>query len=235
MIAIGLPVSRVICIVGMHRSGTSCLAGSLEEAGLYLGDVITSAPHNAKGNRENKQIMNLHEAVLLHSGGSWDKLPERLTWSDEHRAQRDEIVRSYADAPIWGFKDPRTLILLDFWREVLVDIEFVGTFRHPWLVTESLQRRNGGSADQWFELWATYGERLLALNEIQAFPIVRFDLGEAAYLRSLSIVVQRLGLAPPAQPGFFDPTLRHHGEVSRELPERVGRIYDALTRVALTP
>src|SRR5687767_1907436 len=122
----------------MHRSGTSCLAGSLEEAGLYLGDVITSAPANAKGNRENKRIMNLHDAVLHHSGGSWDKLPQRLSWSEQHREERDQIVRGYAAAPRWGFKDPRTLVLLDFWREVLGELEFVGTFRHPWLVAESL-------------------------------------------------------------------------------------------------
>ncbi|HBM84618.1 MAG TPA: sulfotransferase family protein, partial [Halieaceae bacterium] len=29
---------RVIAILGMHRSGTSCLTGSLQEAGLELGE-----------------------------------------------------------------------------------------------------------------------------------------------------------------------------------------------------
>jgi len=34
-----MQISPPILILGMHRSGTSCLAGCLEEAGLYLGDV----------------------------------------------------------------------------------------------------------------------------------------------------------------------------------------------------
>lgn len=48
------PYASTVLILGMHRSGTSCLAGSLQEAGLYLGEVNTAAPHNAKGNRESR-------------------------------------------------------------------------------------------------------------------------------------------------------------------------------------
>ena len=48
--------TQPIVILGMHRSGTSCLAGCLEELGLHLGTVITSAPHNKKGNRENPEL-----------------------------------------------------------------------------------------------------------------------------------------------------------------------------------
>ena len=35
---------RVVCILGMHRSGTSCLTGSLQQAGLFLGDCHTWNP-----------------------------------------------------------------------------------------------------------------------------------------------------------------------------------------------
>ena len=38
-------------------------------------------------------------------------------------------MESYRGVETWGFKDPRSLLLLDFWREVLDDIAFVGTFR----------------------------------------------------------------------------------------------------------
>ena len=190
-------MSRVICVVGMHRSGTSCLAGSLEEAGLYLGNVITTAPFNAKGNRENQRIMDLHEAVLAHNSGAWDRPPERISWTDAHREERDGIVRYYDAAAVWGFKDPRSLLLLDFWREALTNIDFVGTFRHPRLVAESLCRRNGGSLDQWLDLWSDYSERLLALYELGPFPIVRFDVSEDAYRNSLAVVARALCLPAP--------------------------------------
>ena len=229
-------MSRVVCILGMHRSGTSCLAGSLEEAGLHLGEVITAAPHNAKGNRENRRIMDLQEAVLVHGGGSWDRPPGHLTWSDAHRAERDAIIRSYADVSAWGFKDPRTLLLLDFWREALPGLAFVGTLRHPHLVADSLLRRNGGSMEQWLDLWVTYSERILALHEAAPFPVVRFDLGEEAYRRSLMAIAEHLGLPAPTRMEFFDPMLRHHGTPPPEaLPEHVRRLYDSLCRIALEP
>ena len=41
--------ARLIAVLGMHRSGTSYLAGSLQEAGLILGDCHTWNKHNEKG------------------------------------------------------------------------------------------------------------------------------------------------------------------------------------------
>ena len=78
--------STIVCILGMHRSGTSCLAGSLEEAGLYLGDVITNTPHNLKGTRENRRIFTLHDGILGRCGGTWQHPPERIDWTDSDRA-----------------------------------------------------------------------------------------------------------------------------------------------------
>ena len=215
-------MSRVVCVVGMHRSGTSCLAGTLEEAGLHLGNVITEAPHNVKGNRENKRIMDLQEAILVHSGGSWEAVPARLSWTDAHRAERDAIIASYSGRE-FGFKDPRTLVTLPFWREVLPELDFVGTFRHPRLVAESLLRRNGGEASKWLDLWAAYNERLLALHAEAPFPIVRFDVEEGRYRQSLEAVTARLGLPAPAALRFFEPTLRHH----HRTPELDGDVTDA--------
>ncbi len=35
--------------LGMHRCGTSCLAGCLERCGLHLGDVRRTGRHHARG------------------------------------------------------------------------------------------------------------------------------------------------------------------------------------------
>lgn len=220
----------------MHRSGTSCLAGSLEEAGLILGDVNTAARHNRKGNRENPRIWQLHDAVLRHSGGSWAQPPAQVTWTGAHRAERDAIIQSYGDAPVWGFKDPRTLLMADFWREAIADLTFVGTFRHPGFVAESLHRREGREVSHWLAVWAHYNIRMLALHEAEPFLVLRFDLGEDAYRRSLAIVLDRLGFGIPERMTFFDPDLRHHvASPPAELPEDVRRVYEALCRIALDP
>jgi hypothetical protein len=229
-------VSQIVCIIGMHRSGTSCLTGSLEEAGLYLGDVITTTPHNLKGTRENRRVFRLHDSVLLYSGGTWKQPPEDMTWSDSHRSERDSIIQSYFGVPAWGFKDPRTVLLLGLWQERLANLQFVGTLRHPRHVVESLCRREGGSMDHWFDLWVNYNERMLALYDSAPFPIVSFDLGEEAYRRSLMVVAGGLGLKTPACTTFFDPALRHYRMSSPcLLPERVSRVYNSLCKIALDP
>jgi hypothetical protein len=90
--------------------------------------------------------------------------------------------------------------------------------------------------DYWLDLWANYDTRLLALHEAAAFPIVRFDLSEAAYRRSLAIVIDSLEFRAPARMEFFDPHLRHHvASPLHRLPERVCRLYQALCGIALDP
>ena len=236
---------KVICILGMHRSGTSCLAGSLEAMGLNLGEVITWARYNRKGNRENPRIMELHEAVLEANNGSWDRPPESVHWNAAHKARRDEILADYANAESWGFKDPRTLFTLDGWLEVIDRIEYVGTFRHPGKVAESLLSRNKGERSHWLNLWYLYNARLLALHDSEPFPIIDFDLDEEVYGKKVEIMVQSLGITPRRdQIGgqvsrgedevFFDPKLRTSGTpADMDLPKPVAALYQELCARAL--
>ena len=127
------PMKRdnAVLILGMHRSGTSCLAGSLEQAGLYLGDVMTSSPHNQKGNRENKAAMTLHEEVLRSNGGAWNAPPETVEWTPAHFQSLDQLVDTYPRRGLWGIKDPRMLFVLDTWQTRLQQPRYVGSLRHP--------------------------------------------------------------------------------------------------------
>ena len=128
----GARPERVICVLGMHRSGTSCLAGSLEQQGLFLGEVNTAAPWNKRGNRESFTIMDLQGDVLAASGGSWDNPPAVVEWQPEHLERARNVLAEHAGHSVWGFKDPRTLLTLEGWREALPECGYVGTFRRAW-------------------------------------------------------------------------------------------------------
>ena len=52
-----------IFVLGMLRSGTSCLTGILEEAGLFLGDVKRKSRFNAKGNRPHPAFHQEHLGI----------------------------------------------------------------------------------------------------------------------------------------------------------------------------
>ncbi len=234
---------EVLAILGMHRSGTSSLAGSLEQAGLFLGDrdVAGQGKWNAKGNRESKVLMRLHEDVLKASGGAWDRPPERVTWSPEQRHIRDRFIASRAMQRSWGFKDPRTLLVIDGWLEAIPDLRMVATIRHPSTVAQSLQRRSGpqragsGTLDGWLQLWLAYNERLLRLHEAHGFPIIDFDLPAEPYQQRLAAITTELGLHPGSEgPEFFESSLRTSDRHDGELPEAVEEVYRRLVEIAAT-
>ena len=222
-----------VVVLGMHRSGTSSLAGCLQEAGLYLGEVVEQAPHNARGNRESLRIRAVNDMVLEHSGGSWDKPQRVIRWNEELRIQRDNAVAAHTSrVGRWGFKDPRTILTIDFWTEAYPHLELVGTFRHPLSVAKSLRKRGGWTLERSLALWAAYNERLLSLHVTRAFPLISFDLPRDKYLAAVAVAASRLGLAGVVSTrrfSFFSDELRHHDQPPEsELPYDIARLYDSL-------
>lgn len=60
--------SRTIFVLGMHRSGTSALAGALVNAGVYAGDASTlyeADNYNEKGFYEQRSVVDINESVLI--------------------------------------------------------------------------------------------------------------------------------------------------------------------------
>lgn len=201
-----------IMVLGMHRSGTSCLAGSLQHNGLYLGDVHTWNPYNVKGNRENEKIINLNDDVMKFSGGSWDNPPTEIKWLNDHIDIRDEVIRDLQRANrAWGFKDPRTLITLPFWKDGIKNPQFVGTFRHPHAVASSLAKRSRMPLEVAVELWNTYNSKLLSIYETSPFPLISFDVTEIEYQQRVVDISHSFGLPYiPNNNDFFDSKLRHN-------------------------
>ena len=228
------PGQRVIAILGMHRSGTSLLAGTLQECGLDLGDVNTHAPANEKGNRESWLLIALHEDLLRKAGGFWHRPPVRpVVWSRLHAAVRSLFIEEFAAAPLWGFKDPRLLHLLDGWLEAVPTLETVGIFRHPREVADSLRDRTpslfpGDAAER---LWLEHNRRLLAWHDRTGCPLVEFVSDRAAFNAAAAAVARRLALpaAPPAaELGFYEERLRHQSAGAEPLGGEVAEVYAAL-------
>ncbi len=229
--------SAALVILGMHRSGTSCLAGCLEEAGLVLGQVDRKAHTNPKGNRENIKVMELNNAVLAANDASWNKPPVGpCHWSIEHSAWRDQLIASYPQDRLWGFKDPRTLLLLDGWLKGLPNAQLVGTFRHPLAVAGSLQARNGFAIEKGIELWTSYNRLLLQSLKASEFPLICFDWSTERYDGALRELAYRVGLIPPvAGFSFFEGHLRRNSnDPDLSVPTEAQDIYDQLLQISGT-
>ena len=242
--------TRVLAVLGMHRSGTSCLTGSLQAGGLFLGKHHTWNEYNRKGNRENQDVVNLHEAIFKTNGANWIN-PTRhtsfidnwftrpLAWHARHYARAREILAEYAHEPLWGFKDPRALFLLHGWKKLVPDIEYVGIFRHPMAVAQSLNSRPALpiSIEQGLQMWLTYNRALLKTYELQPFPLFCFDWSEDEFHHKLDHLHRQMQLQPvPADQRFYTGDLHKQkiaGDVS--LPEPVQAMYERLKKLGYAP
>jgi hypothetical protein len=204
-----------VAILGMHRSGTSCLAGCLEDCGLFLGEVNREAPHNRKGNNENVAIRNIHDRVLARVGASWDNPPHHpVAWLEGERLELWEVIKNYEAKPHWGFKDPRSIFLLDGWLELDLGLKLVGTYRHPADVVASLERRNGFDPDRSLHLWRAYNNTLSTWAQKTGLSLIRYDAQKERYMAQIRRSAAELGLDPGAKIMFRDEDLNHHAMTS---------------------
>lgn len=160
---------RPLILAGMHRSGTSLTASLLASAGVHMGERLLGAyPGNPLGHFEDLGFFEFHRQALHAVGDDPDGFSARAVTAlpPEVAARADELVAERAAGRrLWGWKDPRTTLFLDFWAERLPGARFLFVFRNPADVADSLFRRG----DQLFAhepfqalaLWKAYNELIV--------------------------------------------------------------------------
>ncbi|MEM7349923.1 MAG: sulfotransferase [Acidobacteriota bacterium] len=161
--------SRVLVITGMHRSGTSLVASILQQAGVMLGEkLLRPNEGNPRGYFEDKELFDFHERLLHRLGESVMVRHPATLGPPDGEADREvrQLIAARSEQPLWGFKDPRTALFLDFWDQRLTDARYVFVYRHPIDVLLSLLRRGVDFdvlADPFvgLEAWTTYNRKML--------------------------------------------------------------------------
>ena len=220
-----------VAVIGMHRSGTSCLAGCLEDLGLQLGAVNTAAPHNKKGNRENPRFWPVHDAVLARVGAAWDNPPNApVAWTASEIADLKTVLADYDILPTpWGFKDPRSTLLLDGWFEVLPDLKLVASIRHPLAVAGSLAARNGFEQARSLAIWSGYNRAVLRWRDLTPFTVIDYNADD--YEARVRHVATGLGLNAAAPMPFRSDELNHQ-KINAAVPASVADLWAALQDAA---
>jgi hypothetical protein len=179
----------VLVVVGMHRSGTSLTASLLQSAGVHLGERLMGAGlGNVRGHFENLEFHGFHQAVLRSQSADPDgwTLQERIAVEDWYRDEAQRLIQKNAAPPVWGWKDPRTTLLLEFWAEMLPQANFVMVYRAPWEVVDSLYRRASDpmvlqQPDLAAKFWLHYNRKILQFER---------QFSDRCLLASISTVVQ---------------------------------------------
>jgi hypothetical protein len=141
------------------------IAQLLKHCGLELGpedQLMVPSEANLGGHFENLGFVKINSKILSHFKGAWDHPPDfNKGW--EYESFLDGVVeearshlKNFSNDSIWGWKDPRTTLLIPFWKRLIHDLKFVICIRGPLEVAESLLRRDGMTIDQGAFLWGRY-------------------------------------------------------------------------------
>jgi hypothetical protein len=186
----------VIVVTGMHRSGTSLVASLLQSAGINIGQRLMDAGEgNIKGHFEDLDLVDFHESILKSQGFSkqgWI-LQNCVRVQEQYLSKTQEIIRT-RQGQIWGWKDPRTTLFLDFWREQIPSIFYIFVFRSPWEVIDSLYRRG----DEVFltnpnfalDVWVNYNKIILDFYQKNSSYCCLFNI--ESIIKSPEILIKSL-------------------------------------------
>jgi hypothetical protein len=197
------PHDHIVVILGMHRSGTSAAVGILEDLGFAVPGTIPpdGTGENEHGTREPTELTRVSRRVLEVNGVSWHEPPTGpLKYLAGHVADRNRLIERCVGKR-FVLKDPRMLLMLDFWEDVLS--KPIAIVRNPVDVAESLiRRREPVTRQQCLDLWKAYNRTLLDLVERQRCPLALFDMPD--FTGQVMRCVQKLGYETDTATRFFD-------------------------------
>lgn len=172
--------SLPVVVAGMHRSGTSMTASLVQALGVPLGTrLLDGDAHNVPGYFEDVDFLTLQRTILAartrHDEPGWPDwgwtASEALNDADltAYAPDAERLIAERADRAVWGFKDPRTTLLLDFWHRLMPQARYVLVYRYPWDVADSIARVGVSLFAEHPALalncWAFYNRRLLSFYE----------------------------------------------------------------------
>jgi hypothetical protein len=232
----GSKPSQFVFILGMHRSGTSCLTGALEACGLHLESVSRSNRDNARGNLEPRRVRKINDQILSDNNGSWHEPPDSIAITPEHKTLIDEYLHSIRSSRPIGIKDPRISLIPEPWLESAESFQLAGTFRNPMAVAVSLEKRNAFPIEKGLRLWAHYNAHILKLHSRYKFSLVEYDLSDyERYCKKIATIAKSIGLKENAESirTFVSQDLQNSRPVSAETPSSFRDLYLTLKSLAL--
>jgi hypothetical protein len=234
-----------LVVLGMHRSGTSSVAGALALLGARAPQTLMRpAEDNPKGFWESEVLAGLNDRLLAAGGSTWHDwqrfdLPAVADALPAFRAEAaDRLAAEFSEADLIVLKDPRICRLFGFWRGVLEEsgyrVAVVSPIRPPAEVAASLMARNAMSRSHALRLWL----RHVSDAERASRNLPRRILAWSDFIADWRGQVERmshdLGVALDRSPGaearvddFLSAELKRQNADER-VPDQIRRVHQLL-------
>ena len=219
---------KTLIILGMHRSGTSCITRIFNLCDVYLGKALMKAQlDNPEGFWENELVFEINEKILKQSGGSWDNPPNKLKVTIFDKLSMLSILYS-ARGNVLGIKDPRMLITWEVWKPLISNYSIVGIFRHPLSVAKSLEKRNGFDISDSLDLWFKYNQKLISIAEVENILLIDFD-NSKLFEEKVCLALKELNLKfVDGALNFYNPQNRHSDNLIKIEDAKINAMYSKL-------
>ncbi|MCV6636415.1 sulfotransferase [Candidatus Albibeggiatoa sp. nov. NOAA] len=168
-----------IIVLGMHRSGTSVVAGLLNLMGAYFAPDDVALPAdmtNPKGYWERKDVIIANKILMESMGATWHQVSQwdinQITAAQKSQFQQqiEPIINNLNQHQHWLLKDPRLCLTLPLWQPYFNNPVYVVVYRSPIQIAQSLHKRNQFTLHTGLALWERH--MLDGLNAIQNKPTV---------------------------------------------------------------
>ena len=241
-----------LIVLGMHRSGTSALAGTLRLCGVWLGDstdLTTASPENHKGFWERRDIRQICDTLLHSAAADWWKvanfdlsaIPHSVIHEQKRKLQA--VIAELNQHPTWAIKEPRLCLVLPLLLDSLRNPVCIHVVRNPLEVAQSLRARNGFPISWGLALWEAYNIHALRASHSLPRVFVSYNSLLRAPVDTLTGLIRQLAalcaspIALPPNPlisGFVDPALYRHIVTQEETQERLSPFQSALWKSLLS-
>jgi len=223
--------TEVLIILGMHRSGTSCLAKCLMGMGVNFtlpkimdGYWEKHVEYYHVNQLNDRIIKNWKNPVLKRNKFISILLKQKVKLFIKNNLYQDDLI---------GLKDPRLCITFDYWFKNSSTIKILGIFRRPEEVGKSLEIRDEygkTSFENGVNLWRIYNEQLLKVHDKHPFPILDFNLSKIEFGKSLERACFGLGIKYSDRifSEIFRDKERHH--YSENISKKCKNVYSELQK-----
>lgn len=226
---------EIICVLGMHRSGTSLLCEILHTMGLSFGtqdELIAGNTANPDGYFELKKLADLMMDIYIDAG----KMTMDPCWLDLNTIPLSKkewychqiyqclypFIERCPENQIFAIKHPRICILLPWLKECFskmnIKIRYIAIIRNPLETAKSLWKRDCYPVDFGLHLWEKHNAAILSYVDL---PDTLF-LNHQMLFEDFDSTYHKIAAFLHLQNGSFEktkalinPDYRHH-EISLE-------------------
>lgn len=238
-----------LVVLGMHRSGTSSVAGALALLGASAPQTLMRpAEDNPRGFWESEVLAGLNDRMLQTVGSTWHdwRRFDSAAISDRSPTFRAEaankLASEFGGAELIVLKDPRICRLFGFWRSVLeaagYRVVVVSPLRPPAEVAASLMARNAMSRSHALRLWLRHVSEAERASRHQPRRFLAWSDFIADWRAQIERMSRDLGVAFDRSPeaearvdDFLSAELKRQNAAER-VPDQIRRAHQLLLLTA---